>query len=255
MHQDLPQPEFYGDLVHVYEFKKKKKKKKKEKKKNAGRTDFSDQFRKIIICKCIGYNINIMRESAWLVFNSLIARWWVERQTEWWHRYKVIYFSWLGPEIFCLLLGPSGFICWFSFAPVFQWCCSTPQGSPGVGRNTLFLSTPLLVSSWYLSVIYLFPVMIHWWITKLHADRIIVCFEPWHKPRARLGSRKTGLSPPPPRPSILMPTVPSRYFCCSGCGIWLYQFLIIAYLFTFHELLGINFTSSARKISFCLFVT
>ena len=28
---------------------------------------------------------------------------------------------------------------WFSFAPVFQWCCSTPQGSPGVGRNTLFL--------------------------------------------------------------------------------------------------------------------
>ena len=34
-----------------------------------------------------------------------------------------------------------GFNCWFSFAPVFQWCCSTPQGSPGVGRNT-FLSSP-----------------------------------------------------------------------------------------------------------------
>ena len=33
--------------------------------------------------------------------------------------------------------------CWFSFAPVFQWCCSTPQGSPGVGRNT-FLSSPHL---------------------------------------------------------------------------------------------------------------
>ena len=31
--------------------------------------------------------------------------------------------------------------CWFSFAPMFQWCCSTPQGSPGVGRNT-FLSSP-----------------------------------------------------------------------------------------------------------------
>ena len=25
----------------------------------------------------------------------------------------------------------------------FQWCCSTPQGSPGVGRNT-FLSSPHL---------------------------------------------------------------------------------------------------------------
>ena len=33
-----------------------------------------------------------------------------------------------------------GFNCWFSFAPVFQWCCSTPQESPGVGRNT-FLSS------------------------------------------------------------------------------------------------------------------
>ena len=36
-----------------------------------------------------------------------------------------------------------GFNCWFSSAPVFQWCCSTPQGSPGVGRNT-FLSSPHL---------------------------------------------------------------------------------------------------------------
>ena len=35
------------------------------------------------------------------------------------------------------------FNCWFSSAPVFQWCCSTPQGSPGVGRNT-FLSSPQL---------------------------------------------------------------------------------------------------------------
>ena len=56
---------------------------------------------------------------------------------------KAIYFSWFGPELFCLLLGPPGFNCWFSSAPVFQWCCSTPQGSPGVGRNT-FLSSPHL---------------------------------------------------------------------------------------------------------------
>ena len=54
-----------------------------------------------------------------------------------------IYFSWFGPELFCLLLGPPGFNCWFSSAPVLQWCCSTPQGSPGVGRNT-FLSSPHL---------------------------------------------------------------------------------------------------------------
>ena len=29
-------------------------------------------------------------------------------------------------RVFCLLLGPPGFNCWFSLAPVFQWCCSTP---------------------------------------------------------------------------------------------------------------------------------
>ena len=58
-------------------------------------------------------------------------------------RHKAIYFSWFESELFCLLFGPPGFNCWFSFAPVFQWCCSTPQGSPGVGRNT-FLSSPHL---------------------------------------------------------------------------------------------------------------
>ena len=57
--------------------------------------------------------------------------------------HKAIYFSWFGPKLFCLLLDPPGFNCWFSSAPVFQWCCSTPQGSPGVGRNT-FLSSPHL---------------------------------------------------------------------------------------------------------------
>ena len=55
--------EFYGDLV--YKFKKKKKIK-------IGRADFSDQFRKIIVrYKRIGYNINIMRQSACLVFNTI----------------------------------------------------------------------------------------------------------------------------------------------------------------------------------------
>ena len=33
-------------------------------------------------------------------------------------------------------------------------------------------------------------------LENLHADRTIVCFEPWWKLRARLGARKTGLSPP-----------------------------------------------------------
>ena len=51
-----------------------------------GRTDFSDQFRKIIIRhKCIGYNLNVMRQSTCLVIYPitvdnfavlLIARQW-----------------------------------------------------------------------------------------------------------------------------------------------------------------------------------
>ena len=57
LHQGLS--EFYGDLV--YKFKK-----------IEGRADFSDLFRKLIVLyKRIGYNINIMRQSACLVFNPI----------------------------------------------------------------------------------------------------------------------------------------------------------------------------------------
>ena len=65
LHKGLSEPEFYGDLVY---------KLKKKKKKNEGRADFSVQFRKIIVrYKCIGYNINIMRQSACLVFNPIMV--------------------------------------------------------------------------------------------------------------------------------------------------------------------------------------
>ena len=56
LREDLSEPEFYGDLV--YKFKK-----------LIGRKDFSFQFRKIITrYRCIGYNLNVMRQSACLVF-------------------------------------------------------------------------------------------------------------------------------------------------------------------------------------------
>ena len=83
-----------------------------------GRTDFSDLFRKKKIRhKHIGYNSNVMRQSECLVINpitidsfaalfscapmdrapdSMIAR------------PKAIHFSWFGPELFRLLLGPPG---------------------------------------------------------------------------------------------------------------------------------------------------
>ena len=59
LYQGLSEPEFYGDLVYKL-------------KKNVGRADFSDQLGKIIVrFKRIGCNINIMQQSACLVFNPI----------------------------------------------------------------------------------------------------------------------------------------------------------------------------------------
>ena len=59
LHQGLSEPQFYGDLV--YKFKT-----------IVGRADFSDSSEKIIVrYKRIGYNINIMRQSACLAFNPI----------------------------------------------------------------------------------------------------------------------------------------------------------------------------------------
>ena len=59
LHQGQSKPEFYGDLVYKC-------------KKNRGMTDFSDQFRKIIMrYKRIGYNQNVMRPSACIDINPI----------------------------------------------------------------------------------------------------------------------------------------------------------------------------------------
>ena len=61
LREGLSEPEFYGDLV--YKFKKLK-----------GKNDFSFQFRKIITrYRRIGYNLNVMRQSACLVFNPVMV--------------------------------------------------------------------------------------------------------------------------------------------------------------------------------------
>ena len=69
--QGVSEPEFYGDLV--YKFRK-----------IIGKNDFPYHFKKIIVrYQKIGYNINVMRQTACLVVNlikikalltSLIAR-------------------------------------------------------------------------------------------------------------------------------------------------------------------------------------
>ena len=55
----LPEPEFYGDLVYKL-------------RKIIGKNEFSHHFKKIIVrYKKIGYNINVMRQTACLVVNPI----------------------------------------------------------------------------------------------------------------------------------------------------------------------------------------
>ena len=59
LNEGLSEPEFYGDLVYKFN-------------KLIGSRDFSFQFRKIItLYRRIGYNLNVMRQSACLVFNPI----------------------------------------------------------------------------------------------------------------------------------------------------------------------------------------
>ena len=117
------------------------------------RADFSDQFRKIIVrYKRIGYNINIMRQSACLVFNPITVNNFaslfnctpVGRASDSViaPRHKAIYFSWFGPDLFCLLLSPPVQLLVFFCSSVPVVVFDTP-GSPGVGRNRILLSPHL----------------------------------------------------------------------------------------------------------------
>ena len=55
LHQGLSEPKFYADIVYKFKI-------------SMGRTDFSDQVQNIIIRqKRIGYELNVIRQSACLV--------------------------------------------------------------------------------------------------------------------------------------------------------------------------------------------
>ena len=75
-----------------------------------------------------------------------------------------------------------------NFASLFN---CTPVGRASVESSSLFHHSIYL---WFIC----FPWRSIDELENLHADQTTVCFEQWQKPRARLGSRKTGLSPPPP---------------------------------------------------------
>ena len=92
LHQGLSEPQFFGDLL--YKFKK-----------NMGRTDFYDQFRKMIIRhKRIGNDLNVMRQYACLIINPItvdnfaaLFNWTLVDGSG--VRLYAIQFSWLGSEL------------------------------------------------------------------------------------------------------------------------------------------------------------
>ena len=127
-------------------------------------------------------------------------------------KHKAIYFSWLGLEPFVRCLAHRVQLLVFFCSSVSVVLFDTPGISRCRSQHVSVKSSSLFHHSIYLCFI-CFP----WWsideLKNLHADRTTVCLKPWQKPRARLGIRKNGLSPPP---SILILTVPRRYFCCGS---------------------------------------
>ena len=127
LHDGLSEPEFYGDLV--YKFKKLK-----------GRNDFSFRFRKIITrYRRIGYILNVLRQSACLVYNPVIVdnyaaffnRTPVGRASDSMMASTLKLFNLVGWG-FLSLLGPTGFNWCFSFAPDFSKLFGA-QGPPSSG--------------------------------------------------------------------------------------------------------------------------
>ena len=163
LHQGLSEPEFYGDSVYKL-------------KKIVGRADFSDQFRKIIVrYKRIGYNINIMRQSACLVFNPIT----VNNFASLFNCTPVGRASLVWAGAFLSVAWPTGVQLLVFF------CSSVPVvlfDTPGISRcwsqHVSVESSSLLHHS-----IYLWFICFTWWsideLENLHADWTTVCFEPW----------------------------------------------------------------------------
>ena len=114
-------------------------------------TDFSDQFRKNIMrFKRIGYNLNIMRQSAWLViipntvdgYVALFNCTPVDQVSDSMMAPIAIHFSWLGPEL--------SSVAWSTWAQLIIFFCFgfsvVLSNRPGISirHEILYLSSPRL---------------------------------------------------------------------------------------------------------------
>ena len=81
-----------------------------------------------------------------------------------------------------------------------------------VSVATRFCRVLIFASSQYLSVIYLFHVMIHWWVRKPPRGPNNCMFWAMIKAEGEVGYPWNRFKPP----SIFILTVPRRYFCCGS---------------------------------------
>ena len=100
-----------------------------------------------------------------------------------------------GRSFFCLLLGPPGFNCWFSFAPVVLF------DSPGISRCRSQHVVYVESSSLFHHTIYPWFHCFQWWsideLENLHEDRTTnYMFWAISEAEGEVGNRKTSLSPP-----------------------------------------------------------
>ena len=125
LHQGLSEPEFYGDLI--YKFKK-----------IVGMADFSDQFKKNIVCyKRIGYNINIMRQSACLVFNPITVNNFASLRLDDGRDIKLFILVGLGRSFFVCCLAHRGSTVVFRLLQCSSGVVRRPRGSVPVESSFL----------------------------------------------------------------------------------------------------------------------
>ena len=106
------------------------------------------------------------------------------------------------------------------------FCSNVPVvlfDTPGISRCRSQHVVSVESSSLLHHSIYLWFICFPWWsideLENLHADRTTVYFEPWQKPSARLGSRKTGLS---------LPVI--FYWPFQGCASVVFHIYLLSYL-------------------------
>ena len=172
--------------------------------------------RKISICyKRIGYNINIMRQSACLVVNPITVKNFASLFNCLAHRGSTVGFL--------LLQCSSGGV-------------RHPRDLQVSDSIHCFCQSPHLCSLFHHSIYLWFMCFPRWSIDELenlHADQTTnYMFWAITEAEDEVRSRKTGISTPPPCPapyipSILILTVPRRYFCCGySCYLFLLSVLV-----------------------------